>query len=105
MIHECSVDLNPIFFPFVLINAVPLPGFFHDPSPGFGSPMRDVDEDYARLSNREAAALAEGPDSRIPVATVMPEHPPTRAPTSTKPQVSIPPTAFKSLSLQWDAEL
>ncbi|KAB5537181.1 hypothetical protein PHYPO_G00115920 [Pangasianodon hypophthalmus] len=61
-------------------------GFFHDPSTGFGSPMRDVDEAYARLSNREAAALAEGPASRIPVATAMPEHPPTRASTSTKPQ-------------------
>ncbi|KAK3512288.1 hypothetical protein QTP70_003274 [Hemibagrus guttatus] len=59
-------------------------GFFHDT--GFGSPMRDVDETYARLSNREAAALAEGPASRIPVATAMPERPPTRAPTSTKPQ-------------------
>ncbi|KAI5106805.1 draxin isoform X2 [Silurus meridionalis] len=66
-------------------------GFFHDPSTGFGSPMRDVDGAYSRLSNREAAALAESPASRIPVATAMPEHPSTRAPTSTKPQVSIRP--------------
>lgn len=75
-------------------NAVPLLGFFHDLSTGFGSPVRDLDKAYARLSNREAAALAEGPASRIPVATVMPEHPPTRAPTSTKPQVSIRPNCL-----------
>lgn len=70
-------------------NVIPFSGFY-DPSTGFGSPMRDVDEVYARLSNREAAALAEGPASRMRVATAMPE-PPTRAPTSTKPQVSIRP--------------
>lgn len=72
-------------------NSVPFSGFFHDPSTGFGSLMRDIDEAYARLPNREAASLAEGPASRIPVATAMTEHPPTRTPTSTKPQVSIRP--------------
>ncbi|TSW21766.1 Draxin-B [Bagarius yarrelli] len=63
-------------------------GFFHDPSTGFSSRMRDVDESHARLSNREAATLAEGPASRLLVATAMTEHPPTRAPTSTKPQAA-----------------
>lgn len=74
-----------------VLNISLFPGFFHAPSTGFDSPTRDVDQAYARLSNREAAALAEGPASRMPVATVMSEHPPTRAPTSTKPQVLIRP--------------
>ncbi|KAF5906122.1 draxin-B, partial [Clarias magur] len=61
-------------------------GFSLESSTGIGSPTRDVDEVYARSSNREAAALAERPASRKPVATAMPEHPPTRSPTSTKSQ-------------------
>lgn len=101
-LDDTWMDLNPffsIYWPnaithavyWYIDNAVPLSGFFHDSGTGFGSPMRDLDEAFARLSNREAAALAEGPASRIPVATVMPEHPPTRAPTATKQQVSIQP--------------
>ncbi|KAL6465089.1 hypothetical protein MHYP_G00274060 [Metynnis hypsauchen] len=67
-------------------------GFFPDPNAELGSLMKDFDAlddgSDTLLSNRDAAVASEAPSpaSRIPVATVTSEHPPTLPPASTKPQ-------------------
>uniref|UniRef100_A0A8B9JB98 Dorsal inhibitory axon guidance protein n=1 Tax=Astyanax mexicanus TaxID=7994 RepID=A0A8B9JB98_ASTMX len=67
-------------------------GFFPDPNAELGSLIKDFDAlddaPFTPSPNHDAAVAAEAPSpaSRIPVATVMSEHPPTLPPASTKPQ-------------------